>query len=314
MGTVTRSYTIVGVGALGGYYGARLSHGGADVRFLLHSDYEHVRTHGLRVESPEGDFSLARPQIYAGARDLPQSDVVAVCLKTTSNNLLPAILPGIVKPGGAVLMMQNGLGIEADAAAVLPDHPILGGLAFLCSNKMGPGHVRHLDYGLVRFGQHGVGGSAAGVTPLLRDVAADFERAGIDAILEEDLVRARWMKLVWNVPYNGLCVVHQCTTDVLMRDPATRRHCERIMHEVVTAAEACGFPVERAFVDTMMAATDKMAAYKPSMKLDHERGLPLEVDAIYGRPLRAAEAVGVSCPLTAELHREVCRLDATTSR
>ena len=111
-----RSYSIIGTGALGGFYGARLAHGGSDVRFLLNSDFDHVCRHGLRVESPDGDFSIADPQAYASAAELPPSDVVVVALKTTRNYLLDELLPAATARTATVLMRQNGLGIEADAA------------------------------------------------------------------------------------------------------------------------------------------------------------------------------------------------------
>jgi 2-dehydropantoate 2-reductase len=303
-----RSYAILGTGALGGYYGARLHHAGLDVRFLLHSDYDHVREHGLRVLSKHGDFSIAKPQIFRVADELPRSDVAAVCLKTTRNHLLAKLLPPAVKPDGIVLMMQNGLGIEADAAALLPKHTIVGGLAFLCSNKLGPGHIEHLDYGGLRLGEHRADDRPACVTTAMEAVAADFERAGIPVVLEEDLVLARWKKLVWNVPYNGLCVIEQTTTDVLMADPRTRARTAALMREVVAIAAAYGRPIRPAFVDKMLDDTEKMAPYKPSMLLDFERGEPLELDAIYRRPLDAARAANVPCPEIEGLYAELCRM------
>ncbi len=303
-----RSYAILGTGELGGYYGARLHHAGLDVHFLLHSDYEHVREHGLCVRSKHGDFSITKPQIYASAYDLPRCDVASVCLKTTQNRLLATLLPPSVKPDGVVLMMQNGLGIETDAENVLPQHTIVGGLAFLCSNKLGPGHVEHLDYGAVRLGEHRADGNAAGVTPATEAIAADFARAGIPIVLEPDLVLARWKKLVWNVPYNGLCVVERTTTDVLMKEPSTRERAGALMREVVAIAAAHGRPIRPAFVETMLVDTEKMAPYKPSMLLDFERRQPLELEAIYRRPLEAARAAGVPCPEIEKLYGELCRL------
>ena len=301
-----RSYAIIGTGALGGYYGARLHHAGLDVRFLLHRDYDHVREHGLRVISKHGDFSIAKPRIFRSADEMPRSDVAAVCLKTTQNHLLPSLLPPSVKSDGIVLMMQNGLGIEADAADLLPNHVIVGGLAFLCSNKLGPGHIEHLDYGAVRLGEHREDDRPAGVTPAMESIAADFERAGIPVVLEEDLVLARWKKLVWNVPYNGLCVVEQTTTDVLMADPRMRARAAALMREVVAIAAAYGRPIRPAFVERMLDDTERMAPYKPSMLLDFERRQPLELEAIYRRPLDAARAAGVRCPEIEGLYAELC--------
>ena len=305
-----RSYTIIGTGALGGYYGARLHHAGLDVRFLLHSDFDHVRDHGLIVESPHGDFSIAKPSIFAKAENLPPSDITAVCLKTTQNHLLTELLPHSTRDGGAVVMMQNGLGIERQAAAVLPSTTILGGLAFLCSNKVGPGHIRHLDYGAVRFGQHNGDDSAAGVTEMMKSVAADFERGGIQTVLEPHLLLARWKKLVWNIPYNGLCVIHDCTTDRLMGDTHIRALCRRVMEEVRATAASEKVDIDAEFIEKMLRDTDAMASYKPSMKLDFDRGLPLEIEAIYSTPLRVAEKNRVKCP---EIRRIRERLIALTS-
>src|SRR4028118_2338743 len=78
-----RTYAILGTGAVGGFYGARLQKAGLDVRFLLHSDYEHVRQHGLVVESPEGDFTLSQVKAYRNADEMPRCDVVVIALKST---------------------------------------------------------------------------------------------------------------------------------------------------------------------------------------------------------------------------------------
>ncbi|TFH25204.1 MAG: putative 2-dehydropantoate 2-reductase [Myxococcales bacterium] len=306
--TAGPSYTIIGTGALGGYYGARLHHAGADVGFLLNTDYEHVREHGLTVESVDGDFSIERPRIYAGTDTLEPADVALVCLKTTHNHLLPELLPAASRPDGVVVVMQNGLFMEDLAAAAVPGRTVLGAMAFLCSNKVGPGHIRHLDYGGIRVGQYSAEGRPAGLTAAVRSVGAVFGRAGIHVDLEADLLTARWKKLVWNVPYNGMCVVHDTTTDVLMNAPEMRARCESIMYEVTVAAAACGRPVDPSFVEEMMTTTDRMASYKPSMLLDYRAGRPMEVEAIYGNPLRAAEAAGASCPLIRELYEQLCEL------
>jgi len=308
-GMAKRSYSILGTGALGGYYGARLFHAGLDVRFLLHGDYEHVRRHGLRVESVHGDFSIPEPEIYARAEDLPRSDVVLIGLKTTRNALLSELLPPAAAPASVVLNMQNGLGVEEDTARAVPGRAVLGGLAFLCSNKMGPGFVRHLDYGDVRLAQYREDGAPAGITSAMQAVAEDFRSAGIGVEEEADLAVARWKKLLWNVPYNGLCVLQRCATDVLMADPEMRARSEEIMREVLAIANALGHGIAPRFARSMLDFTAKMAPYDPSMKLDYERGQPLELEALYARPLRAAREAGVPCPRMEELYQRLCALD-----
>ncbi len=301
-----RSYAIIGTGALGGFYGARLQHAGCELHFLLHSDYEHVRQHGLICESKDGDFTLPKVNAYRDARDMPKCDVVCVCLKTTQNHLLPQLLPPVVKDDGVVLVMQNGLGIESQVAGIVGAQHVMGGLCFLCSNKVGPGHIRHLDFGHVGLGEF----ARRGISDRMRTIAGDLNRAGILTQLYEDLSVIRWQKLVWNIPYNGLSVVLDATTAELMANPYTRQLLEQLMREVVADARACGVTVTDDIVDTMLAYTDKMTPYRTSMKIDYDERHPMEVEAIFGNPLRAAQNAGAKSLLLEELYHQLKFLDA----
>jgi 2-dehydropantoate 2-reductase len=246
---------------------------------------------------------------YGDVRDMPRCDVVAVALKTTQNHLLGTLVPPLLADGGAVLLMQNGLGAEEAVAGMVPGHPVLAGLCFLCSNKVGPGHIHHLDYGAVRFAEHAADGRAAGVTPTMRAIAQDFGAAGIDTELVDDLVLARWQKLVWNVPISGLSVVLAADTRELMTDPHTRALAEAIMHDVVAGAAALGRHIGEDFVQRMLAMTVAMAPYRASLKVDFDQRKPMELEAIYGNPVRAARAAGAAVPLVEALYRQLKFLD-----
>lgn len=301
-----RSYAIIGTGALGGFYGARLQHAGCELHFLLHSDYEYVRQHGLICESKDGDFTLPKVNAYRDVRDMPKCDVVCVCLKTTQNHLLPQLLPPVVEDDGVVLVMQNGLGIEAQVAEVVGAQPVMGGLCFLCSNKVGPGHIRHLDYGHVGLGEF----ATHGISERMRAIPGDLNRAGILTQLHEDLAVVRWQKLVWNIPYNGLSVVLDATTSELMTNPHTRQLVEQLMREVVADARTSGVTITGDTVEKMLAYTDKMIPYRTSMKINYDERHPMEVEAIFGNPLRTAQQAGAKSPLLEELYHQLKFLDA----
>ena len=303
------NFAVIGTGAVGGYYGALLVRSGFEVHFLLHSDFEHVRENGLLIESRDGDFALESVNAYDRAADLPACDVAIVALKTTQNDQLKLILPEVVKKNGIVVLLQNGLGVEAEILQLLPDATVIGGLCFLCSNKIGPGHIRHLDYGSIRMGQFSKDEKTAGITEKLKFVADVFGKAGIPVHLAENLGRARWEKLVWNMSYNGMSVVLNATTDELMKDPASRKLVEQIMQEVIAGARVCGFEMAEGFAELMLAATEKMVAYRPSMKLDFEAGRELEIDSIYWRPIQAAANNGWEMKTAAVLARQLEYLD-----
>jgi 2-dehydropantoate 2-reductase len=280
-----------------------------EVHFLLHSDYEHVRHQGLRIESKDGHFVLSKVNAYSRVEDIPRCDVVLVALKTTQNHLLPVMLPPILKESGVVLIIQNGLGMERDVAKIVGPHRVVGGLSFLCSNKVGPGHICHLDYGLVSFAEYSPEEKPCGITDRLRAIGGDFDRAGIEVELVDDLTLARWKKLVWNIPYSGLSVALNATTDELMRDPSTRELVVKLMHEVGTGAAALGRAIPESFVAKMLVDTDKMPPYRTSMKMDYENRRPMEVESIFGNPLRAAKAVGTTLPRIEMLYEQLKFLD-----
>ena len=305
---------VIGTGAVGGYYGGLICRSGVETHFLLHSDFEHVRENGLRIDSKDGDFRLEKVNAYQRAEDMPRCDIVLVALKTTANGLLSGILPHVVRPGGIVVALQNGFTAEKTIHEIIPDAVVIGGLCFLCSNKIGPGHIRHLDFGSVRLGEYRVDGSPAGLTPALETVADILRTAGIKVDVTENLAQARWQKLVWNMAFNGVTVVLSATTDQLMADPSALALVRDIMEEVVAGARACGQPLQDKFIDLMIAATKEMVAYSPSMKLDFEAGRPLEIEEIYRRPIDAARRAGVAMPRADAVACQLAFLDRRNRR
>ncbi len=298
-----RNYAIVGTGALGGFYGARLQKAGLEVNFLLRSDYQIVKKHGLTIESPEGDFTLPQVRAYHDAHKMPKCDVVIVALKTTQNHLLSKILPLLLKDNGVVLVLQNGLNAEPQIAKIVGAERVIGGLCFLCSYKVGPGHVSHLDYGTITLGEYAQDYKAIGITDRLRQISEDFQRAEIPIEMSEDLLLSRWKKLVWNIPYNGLSVILNARTDELMANPDTLILVEEIMAEVIAAAKSCDRIIPDNFIPNMLEYTHKMKPYRTSMKIDYDESRPLEVEAIFGNPIRVAEKAGVKLPQIEVLYR-----------
>jgi 2-dehydropantoate 2-reductase len=308
-----RRYALIGAGAVGGLYGGRLAAAGHELHVLARSDAAHLRDHGLVVESPDGGLHV-HPTIHTDVATIPPVDVVMVALKTTVNHSLPALLGPVARDASTVLVLQNGLGVEAQALAAAPGATVVGAMCFVCAVKDGPGHVRHLDYGKVTVAQHVAGGAAAGVTDELDAVAKDLAASGTEVVCDPDLVAARWRKLVWNIPYNGLTVVLDAGTDELMADPAARALVEALMAEVGAAAAAVGRPLPDGFIDEMLQMTDTMVPYRPSMKLDHDARRPMELEAIYANPVRAARAAGCAVPRIESLWYQLAFLDKQNSR
>lgn len=311
---------VVGCGAVGSYYGAMLSRPGQDVHFLLRSDYDVVRRSGVNIRSPQGDFN-ARPHAARTPEEIGVCDLVMVALKTTANSEFSKLLPPLVGPHTAVLTLQNGLGNEEALAKLFPPAQILGGLCFVCLNRIAPGVIQHLDHGLIMLGEF-----QRWPEPRTHDIATMFKHAGIVCKVSDHLARAYWEKLVWNIPFNGLGVASAVGYEALLAPPpvlpTTRQPClttnllldsgkweqlvRELMNEVIAAANALGHALEPSLADKMIARTRTMGTYKASTILDFERGQPLELESLFLEPLRQAQQAGIATPRLTALN-EVLR-------
>jgi 2-dehydropantoate 2-reductase len=302
---------VVGCGAVGSYYGARLCQTGRhEVHFLLRSDYDVVRRQGVRIHSPQGDLEV-RPRAASNPATIGVCDLVLIGLKTTANAQFPHLLPPLVGTQTAVVTLQNGLGNEDQLARLFPKEQILGALCFVCLNRVAPGVIRHTDHGNIVLGEFQRPPAAR--THALADL---FRAAGVPCEVSNHLERAHWEKLTWNIPFNGLGVAGVAGYDAVVRGqlpPGTplgptlptdqlldsgrweRLLCE-VMREVIAAAAALGFPIADELVQRQIDRTRTMGAYKASTLLDFERGRPQELESLFLEPHRRGLRAGAVLP------------------
>lgn len=316
---------IVGCGAVGSYYGAKLCRAGEQVHFLLRSDYEVVRRKGVFIQSPEQDFNV-RPKCARTPGEIGESDLVVVALKATANDQFPGLLPPLVGKKTAVLTLQNGLGNEEALARLFPVEQVLGGLCFVCLNRIAPGVIRHLDHGMIVLGEF-----QRWSEPRTHDIASRFRRAGVNCKVTDNLTRAHWEKLVWNIPFNGLGVASAAgyeameigsaknevralasclTTDQLLADARWEKLVRELMLEVIRAGNALGLAISEALAEKQIERTRSMGAYKASTLIDFEQGKPIELESLFLEPLRQARAAGVSVPRLEALCRVLRELNS----
>ena len=304
---------VVGAGAVGGYYGGRLAQHGHDVHFLFRGDYDAVRTRGLRVESCDGDFTLPPQTVraYDDPRRMPRADLVIVTLKSTANDQFERLITPLVKDGTAILTLQNGLGNEERLAELFGARRVLGGMAFVCINRAGPGVIRHTDHGVIRIGDFS---NPGGKSERASRVAEWFNASRVKCEVLDDLRWGRWQKLTWNVPFNGLGATFDLTTDRLIGGDEGRRMVQDLIREVIAAARADGVELPASLVETQVRNTTTMGPYRSSMQVDRQEGRPMEVEAILGEPLRRAKSKGVAVPVLEALYRAARVVDAARGR
>jgi 2-dehydropantoate 2-reductase len=304
-----RSYriAIVGAGAIGCYYGARLALGGEDVRFLMRSDLEAVRAHGITLREKDATRRLAPVAAFARADEIGPVDLVVVALKTTANSALPTLLPPLLKPDTVILTLQNGLGSEEFIAALVGEHRVLGGLCYIAVTREAPGELLgHHTPGAITFGEFG-----RPATACVQTVAETFAAVGVKTRVLDNLAEARWQKLIWNVPFNGLAIVGGgLATDRILADPELAAQVRPLMEEIAAAARHFGYEITPAFIQSQIDVTPPMGPYKPSSLVDYLAGREVEVEAIWGEPLRRAQQAGLAMPLLTGLYTRLRELTA----
>lgn len=288
---------MVGTGALGGLYGGLLQKAGHEVLMVARSSHQALREKGLTVHLPEDSFTQAVKVCQDTASERPV-DLVLICGKATDNESLAAHLPPLLQNHTLVVTLQNGMGNAEFFAEAFGQERVLGGLCFVCSNRTAEAEITCTTLGKIEFAE---------AFPSSRDrapeLAALFTGAGIPSRAFPSLEEIQWRKLAWNIPFNGLAIAAGgITTERIMSSPELVELGQKLVAEVALAAKARGFVLEEDFLQKQFNKTRDMGAYAPSSLLDYQAGKAVEVEPIWGIPLRRAEETGTPLPTLRALY------------
>ncbi len=283
---------IVGAGAIGSFYGALLSKAGAEVSVVCRSDYDVVTRRGYKIHSHNlGNWNFKPAQIVKKTAEFQgPADYLILCSKITADINRVELIRDAVSSQTVIVFIQNGVEVEQELINAFPNNEVVSGLAFICCNRLEPGVITHLAYGKLTLGN-----VPSGVSVKTRHLVDLFNCSGIECTGLDNIITGRWIKCVWNAPFNPLSVLSGglSTEDILQTQETFIRE---IMQEVCTIATACGHPLPNSIIDTNINNTYDMPPYKTSMLLDFEQGHPMETEVVLGNTVRAAEREGVNCP------------------
>jgi 2-dehydropantoate 2-reductase len=210
----------------------------------------------------------------------------------------------LLKADTAILTLQNGLGSDEQLAALFGAERVMGGLCFICVNRTAPGEILCIEPGALAFGEFG-----RPISDRLRALQAMFERAGVKCSSGDNLAELRWKKLVWNVPFNGLAIAAGgITTDKILASPELENQVRALMTEVIEAAAKFGYVIPVSFIEKQISSTRPMGPYRPSSLIDYLDGREVEVESIWGEPLRRAKAIGAAVPKLEALYAQLKKL------
>lgn len=288
------SVLIVGAGAVGGFYGAILHRAGAAVSVVSRSDFDVVSRDGIRVDSTLGDLSYRPVAVYRSADDCAQPpDYLVLTAKVVDGLDRAALIRGAVGPQTIIVLIENGVDIEAEIAKAFPANPLISAVAFIAVTRIAPAHLNHQAYGYLVLGDYPSGASEG-----TQAFAALLDKGGLEGNkVRDNVVRERWRKSLWNTAFNPTSVLAGgADTAVLLDTPGGEALIRSLMEEVCRVAEAEGQPLDQDKIEGILAQTRKMPPYKNSMAEDYLHGRPMEVEAILGNVVRLADKHGLAVP------------------
>jgi 2-dehydropantoate 2-reductase len=292
---------VVGTGALGGWYAGLLAQSGHEVHCLARSDHAVISARGLLLKNKGHETTVRVASASAEGEAVGPCDLVVVTTKSTANTILPRLLKPLLGPATLLVTLQNGMGNVEVIAQVMPYDRIVAGLCFVCINRVAPGVIDTTLAGYVR-----MAASRGDINPAVTTCVEVFKAAGVDTAAEASLESVLWKKLCWNIPFNGLSIAGGAiTTDVILADPVLTDRARTLMKEVQAASVARGHGFNDQHVQRQFEVTVGMGPYRPSSLIDFVEGREVEVEGIWGEPLKRGQDVGVVMPELVRLISEI---------
>jgi len=303
---------VMGAGAVGAYYGARLQQAGEEV--VLCARGENLRVmgdRGLEVKSYKGDVKLA-VKATDNPADFAPYDLILFAVKSYDTEASAKQLIDCLAPDGIIMTIQNGVENEDLLCRYFPRTAVMGGNSRVGAELIAPGVVLHTALGIIEFGE--LDGSQ---TPRAQRLAEVFKRANIFGELTTDLKTLRWYKLMGNNGTNTVCALSLSTLGAAFRDTDGLALVRNLMEETVAVGRAEGAKMDPARIEPYLQMVMKnldVDAIKPSTLQDLEKGKRLEYDAICGAVVRAAQRHGIKVPATQTVNTLLKLLDGSRAQ
>jgi 2-dehydropantoate 2-reductase len=300
---------VMGAGAIGAYFGARLRQAGEEVVFCARGrNLQALKEHGLEVRSPRGDFH-GTVCATGNPREFAPYDLILFTVKMYDTDAAAESVAGCLAPGGAILTLQNGVESESRLAEYFGRDAIMAGCARAGVELVGPGKVHHLTTGVIEYGE--LDGHE---TPRALKIADAFRRAGIFGELVSDIFSFRWSKLLWNSAFNTVTTLTHRTVGEVLDDSDGMGLIRTLMNETLAVAQADGAKLGPDRIETLLEHSRKnLRALKTSTRQDYERGARLEYDALSGAVVRAAHRHNIAVPAMETVHAVLRLLDRSTA-
>ncbi len=285
---------VVGAGAVGGYFGARLAQAGRDVTFLVRpSRAQHLRSQGLQVLSPHGDLTL-QPNVITAQEIIGPFDIIFLSVKAPALDQAMEDMAPAVGPDTMIYPVLNGMRHIGTLAQRFGERPVLGGSCMVIADLDQQGRIVQINPI-----QKLVYGERSGeITPRIRLFDETLRDSGFDTELSTTITDAMWQKWVMLSSLGLITCLLNGPIGEINAVPYGEQTALRAIEECASVATACGFPPPQSILETLrMRTTAKGSNLTSSMYRDLQKSLPVEVETILGDLLEHGRSHQVDTPL-----------------
>jgi 2-dehydropantoate 2-reductase len=286
---------VVGVGAVGGYFGGKLARAGFDVTFISRGQtLEVLQKDGLRIKSYAGDFSIKKPKVAHDFKVLADADLILLCVKSYCTKEVAKAMQRVISDKTVIVSLQNGIENEDILADILGTDKVIGSVVFITSSMPEPGLINHTSYGKIMLGE--LNGKE---TERVRKIEKLFLDAAVPAGVTLSIKKELWKKLMLNIPYNGFTALVRGPLKNYFDVPEAQECFWRAMKEVQAVAQMEGHFLTDEDVENALKFTkaDGFINFKSSTLLDIEAGKPVEIEAMQGAVMKAAKKYNIDVPI-----------------
>jgi 2-dehydropantoate 2-reductase len=284
---------VMGTGAVGGYFGAKLAAAGHQLAFIARGRHlEAMRHDGLKINSPAGDLRIRGALFTADPNEVGGVDLVLLCVKSYDTESCATSLAPLIGPRTPVLSLQNGVDNGEKLMRRWGRERTLAGVVYLGAKVSTPGVIEHSVGGRIVFGplDNSIG-------PSSRVIAEALTAANIPCELHPNIRQVQWTKLLWNAPFCAIACLTRATVREIVEAESLTALATDCMNEVRAAAATTGIELGPELISETLLFSRSLGDFKPSMLQDFEAGKPLEYDAFNGIVVKVLQEAGKKAPI-----------------
>lgn len=295
---------VMGAGAVGSYFGAKLAASGEDVSFIARGKHlEAMRLEGLKIKSPREDLHV-RSGFTSDPEEVGPVDLVLFCVKSYDTEEAAKELAPLVGEKTALLSLQNGVDNADKVAAIWGKDRTLAGVVYIAARVLAPGTIEHIARGEIVLGE--LDGAVSAGT---KAVAELFARAQVPSKISPEIRKVMWGKLVWNAPFCAISCLARATVREIVASDSLLRLAKDCMEEVREAAGSQGVHLSASIIEETISLSQALGDFKPSMLQDLEARKPLEHEAFNGTVVKLLRGAGKKAPVNETFYTTLKFLD-----